>query len=185
MNMFIDIFPTSVYVANQVLSDRQQHTLQQLVLGDSLSTPQEWACTVQSSFGSSTNVALADCCKELFAAHMDQYRQNVFKRTHSNKVQAWSNHYTDEQSFQEQHDHLQHGSGFCGVYILEQHADDVSGLTFHDPLAGIKSLTGHDQSPLTPPLVQNDLVLFPSYLEHSVRRTTLQHPRVTVSFNVL
>lgn len=173
------IFPTPVYVAHAVLDPVQAQELAAHCVESS--TPRGWHCDVESSF-SDTNHTLSRRAWQYFESHIHAYTQECFKHSGSKGVRAWSNRYQGN-SFQEWHDHTQHGSSVSGVYILEQHPNDTSGLTFRDPMRVAKLHTGMITDTATPPLQANDLILFPSYLEHCVQSMDLVYDRVTVSFN--
>lgn len=93
-------------------------------------------------------------------------------------IQAWVAYYGEEEHHLT-HDHT--GSYISGVYYL-QVGPDSNPLIFQDP----RNLLGQSEEDLlyrhTP--VENELVLFPSWLKHSVPSTYNAVPRIAIAFNV-
>lgn len=97
-------------------------------------------------------------------------------------TQSWIN-YT--YNLQEHHHHYHPNSFLSGVFYIETNNDS---LTFINPLRPnivIESLvnTEYNSGEIHIPVNANDLVIFPSYLEHKVTQLKRQGTRISLAFN--
>ncbi len=100
---------------------------------------------------------------------------------------AWFN-INPPMSWNERHNHR--GHAYAGVYILQKPTDSGE-LLFHDPRVQLTAVPAH---PPNNPLIDGqrrnanaqvgDVVIFPSWLEHSVSLNKSTGDRVSLAFNI-
>ena len=107
----------------------------------------------------------------------------------------WFNYYIDGE-YQEEHNHINPTPflppvHFSCVHYLKFDKEEHVTTTFHDPLKDLRSHSfeidsNHYTSEWTPKVKEGDLLIFPSYLVHHVRKSkpTPNNPRITVAFNL-
>lgn len=107
--------------------------------------------------------------------------------------ELWYNYYSDGE-YQEQHDHL--GTPlrpfhFSCIHFLSFKRGEHFPPQFVDPLAQLRNLSleldrnGYGDL-YVPDVDEGDLLVFPSYLQHSVLPCNkTDYPRITISFNFL
>jgi len=75
-----------------------------------------------------------------------------------------------------------------GIFYVD---GDIEGTEFYDPRPAttlfnpkVEKENGLNSTKVIFPFVRNRIILFPSYIEHSVPKSTSDKDRITVSFNV-
>jgi hypothetical protein len=179
----INIFPTPILYAHDVLDSNSRAELEQILdridRRGRVHNPPSWNCNVRSSWGT-PNTELNQFIQEKFHNFFAQYQKEVFEHLPRQRLEAWHNYYARGES-QEPHEHIGPTATYSGVYILKQR-EQQARLEFEDPCVMPKRYSGMKEGWLTAPLEQNDLILFPNWLVHRVRDAGDQE-RVTVAFN--
>jgi len=118
----------------------------------------------------------------------------IFDKTYEILIpRIWYNFYSDGE-YQEQHDHLGtplQPCHFSCIHFLSFNSEDHQPPQFTDPLSQLRNLsleldrTGHGNI-YVPKVEEGDLLMFPSYLLHSVSPSKkTEYPRITLSFNIV
>lgn len=104
-------------------------------------------------------------------------------------VALWHNVYWDGQEYQEKHHHIPGHISF--IHFLLFDSAEHKAPIFYDPARTTKAYCRH---PSLPPeysseaakidVVEGDVLVFPSWLEHHVPPGSYSKPRITVSMNV-
>jgi hypothetical protein len=137
----------------------------------------------------SNNVHLKSCFNEVFEEFFEQ------KAVSGQITHTWFNYYCND-SYQEWHNHVGNEiiPDLSFVFFLSYDHDNHGPLLFKDPLHCTKNLTKEGRifnynSTWAAPVREGDMVIFPAYLEHSVkpgvRGQKYALPRITISGNVL
>lgn len=113
------------------------------------------------------------------------------KKLHQNKCtlsikESWVN-YSAKHQYQNKHCHYSRPSMLSGVYYLQTNTQDGK-LTFYPPS---KAMVDQTKTPTMLTYTSIDytpepgkIILFPSWVEHSVRANMTDATRVSVSFNI-
>ena len=160
---------------------------------DILKRPKGW--TTDKVITSFTNDKVNDALfnnerhklKDVYSNKLNQ----IFKKEYDwNFIKGWYNYYT-EGEWQEKHCHtgISPLDAFSAIHFVSWKADVHMPVTFYDPLHMFKDMftpNSADHSKWTPDIKEGDLLIFPSYLEHSVPKqpSTPDYPRITISFNL-
>jgi uncharacterized protein (TIGR02466 family) len=137
-----------------------------------------WGDNVNATFTSIENLIeefnLNEIKNAIFLA-ADQFNPYLNSKPKKLKLTfSWINYYNKYQ-YQERHDHV---PGYIsGVYYLKTNGKD-GNLRIHKP----NQLMQHGQVEYAPK--EGRLILFPSWLEHSVRPNMTNDTRISVSFNL-
>ena len=163
--------------------------------------PRDWNCSVNSSFPfiDEHDTLVPPIVKKNLVADLKSSIVEVFKElkmpTNFEFTQFWYNTYRDNQG-QEKHNHLTWvGSKnlyWCGIYYNK----NSSPTKFHrDPgWYECQRFPNYENTPMdyvlsggySPPVEDGDILLFPSYLQHSVESQPYHKDkmRMTFSFNI-
>ena len=192
----IEIWPMSYYKGHVEDNEKLKGMLMPFVENtkDDCEVPEGWLTTnITTSFENddisrylSNNFEL----KRQYIGVISKFFDDVFKI----KIdELWYNSYSNGE-YQEAHNHLGdpiRPSHFACVHFLSFDPEIHSPLTFCDPLASIRShsidmKSANYEEKYIPPVVEGDLIMFPSYLDHEVKSypPTPNKPRVTISFNL-
>ena len=105
------------------------------------------------------------------------------------KVQVWHNVYWKREEYQEKHHHIPFH--FSLIHFLSFNAAEHKAPVFYDPARNVKAYCEHHAVPTAYwaestkiDVVEGDVLVFPSYLEHYVPPGKYETPRVTVSMNL-
>ena len=125
-----------------------------------------------------------------------KYVSSVFDKPVSFSLEdIWFNYYIDGE-YQEEHNHINPTPflppvHFSCVHYLKFDKEEHVTTTFHDPLKDLRSHSfeidsNHYAPEWSPKVKEGDLLIFPSYLVHHVRKSkpTPNNPRITVAFNL-
>jgi len=157
-----------------------------------LKQPDEWNCTVRSSFDSDTNKD--DFSWDLFNNYisdnlMDMHVQLGGRGTTSIKMsEAWINVYHQGDS-QEVHTHCGgDNTAFSCAYFMQYDPEKDGKFLFYDPNQDMHHghFTRHYPATNTwfPDVKEGDIIIFPSYLHHQVApQGDNPQARITVSAN--
>lgn len=117
----------------------------------------------------------------------------IFDKEHEVYIpRIWYNFYSDGE-YQEKHDHL--GTPltpchFSCIHFLSFNPQEHTAPQFTDPLSQLRNLSveldrnGYGEI-CSPHVEEGDLLVFPSYLMHSVLPCSkTDYPRITLSFNI-
>ena len=192
----IEIYPISYYKGHVEDNEKLKGMVMPLVekTKDECEDPEGWLTT-----NITTSFANAKVSDEL-AGNYELKRQyfNVIKRFFDDKFtveidEIWYNSYSNGE-YQESHNHVGdpiNPTHFACVHFLSFDPEIHSPLTFSDPLSltryhSIDMKSANYSEKYNPPVVEGDLLMFPSYLEHEVKSypPTPDKPRVTISFNL-
>lgn len=125
-----------------------------------------------------------------------KYVSSVFDKPVSFSLEdMWFNYYIDGE-YQEEHHHINPTPflppvHFSCVHYLKFDKEEHTATTFHDPISTLRAHSFEMESNYckenwTPKVEEGDLLIFPSYLVHHVKKSkpTPNNPRITVAFNL-
>lgn len=188
MDRFIKIFPsTFLYIENALTEDKQSELyriLKQTEQECPLVKPKQWTCDVLTTFDYQ-NIHLNNFIKNEFTDYITAYlrEEHGIESSSDTTMQAWINKYSQNQ-YQEIHRHLAPSVILCGIYILQQEQNSTSPLQFFDPNKTFKESCGIRTIVEKPNFKNNNLILFPPYIEHYVEKVKTNTDRITISFNL-
>ena len=208
MTELLNIFPLCLFkhkVSNSL--DINQHfvpLITELVQKNEefLNPPESWLCPdLTTSYDNrqlndqifSKSDLLSNCFQEVFSLLTNN------RATNCEVSATWFNYYT-KNSYQEWHDHINpnhinclHRSNLSFVYFLSFNPDYHGSLTFKDPSHSVRAMSADSlvcgyEPEWTPKIEEGDMIVFPLYLEHSVKpfKKVVENPvpRITISGNV-
>lgn len=128
---------------------------------------------------------------ELYMSYIDKFFDLPWE---GEILDIWYNCYIDG-DYQERHNHNNEtgpmNPHFSCIHYLSFDPERHQPVTFFDPLSIIRSSSqefksNNYKSRITPRIREGDFLMFPSFLEHSVRASekTEDYPRVTIAFNL-
>ena len=156
------------------------------------SRPDSWASTVYTTLNSVDQLheipdfaELRDIILREAGAFADTLRLD---REHFNLriTDCWFNVYGPKDG---QEAHLHANNLISGSYYV-QAPEGASGLMFHSPMDGnmiappFTEMNSYNSLSLEMPVKEGLIVLFPSWLRHSVRPSAVDAERISVSFNL-
>ena len=125
-----------------------------------------------------------------------KYVSSVFDKPVTFSLEdMWFNYYIDGE-YQEEHHHINPTPflppvHFSCVHYLKFDKEEHVATTFHDPISTLRAHSFEMESNYcretwTPKVKEGDLLIFPSYLVHHVKKSkpTPNNPRITVAFNL-
>jgi len=190
----IQVFPVSIFRTQIYNNEKLKSYLVGDILEsvDELTIPKDWSTDrILTSFETDNNVI-----EKNRAVLEREYRNCILdifdKEVDFNFQDMWYNVYRDGE-YQEDHDHLGnpfYQSHFSFIHFLSFDNTIHRPPEFKDPLAQIRNLSFELESCgckelYIPKVCEGDVLMFPSYLIHSVRPSKpSNYPRITVSFNI-
>jgi len=113
---------------------------------------------------------------------------SIFDKEWSGDLECWNQVYKNEE-YQEWHDHLP--STLSAIHFLNFNKEHKAPV-FEDPLRGLKSIVKYSglnkelRAPFvyTPQVEEGDILIFPSYLRHTVPAGIYESHRVTIALNL-
>lgn len=186
-----DLFPTKIYHINvkgknQVFKNYLIPKILDFEKYNNTDPPEGWLTNkLKTSFDKeyiNTTLITEDVC--------DEYSIQLSRIFGSDLIinfdNFWYNYYHHGE-FQEYHTHLseqffEKSSMYSGIHFLSYNSEIHSPVNFLNPII---QNTPYDISTYYPEIEEGDIIIFPSYLQHSVRPgpPTPEYPRITVAFN--
>ena len=196
----VKIFPVTYFHLNIPDNKMLKDNLSDKIVKDSenLPIPEGWTTTcLRTSFDGEPRG------KEIFFGEDNTY-QKLLEERYGRAIRSvfdapfqiaidelWYNVYTDGE-WQEEHDHIggPWGAHFSCIHFLSYDRKRHVPVRFKDPMAQIRNLgieldrNDYDEV-WEPNIYEGDLLMFPSWLVHSVRPgpPTPDYPRITIAFN--
>jgi len=163
-------------IKNEILS-----TISKQVKENPYRVPIEWESKkLHTSYGRNNSLL-----QKVFKKYYKKYVSDFLDSSFISYVEIWFNHYASADYYQECHNHsiVKTKFDYSGVHFLSYNPEYHSPLRFYDPLRLVNSA---NEFTLDLPVNEGDILLFPSYLEHSVPQSINEYktPRITVSFNI-
>lgn len=193
--MFIETwFPTPIFYSFAPC-DIQERIQEEYLLAESnikgRVTSGTWDNNISTTFNTTKNI-ITECglntLKEYILAVSDKFIKELYSNAGSaNMIESWVN-YNNKYQFQDKHCHQNSSaSAISGVYYLQTNTEDGK-LVFHPPSQMMVN-TSRTPTALTFNSVEykpevGKIVLFPSWVEHSVRANMTDSTRISVSFNI-
>lgn len=180
MNL-IDLFPIPLYIGKV----KEHEQIKEIVCKNivDFGTPKSWNCSVNSSFGQ-PNSWLYDIAS-LYQDNYQEYFSSVNVTANVRVHDIWYNHYTINQ-FQEKHHHLP--CDISCIHYIKLHPNHF-GTTFVNPCSLLNSsnklLSLKSPHVYTPYVEEGDIIIFPSYMEHFVKKQEIDEERITISWNCI
>mgnify|MGYP003318258643 CR=1 FL=1 len=197
--MYIDLFPQRVYKyklndpeLKNTLIQRYQSYKNHATNG----TPDGWSCNVRTEFGSGSfpHEEYANIYNDI----LYQWKDDMQFLGRPIIDEIWMNAY-EKSHFQEGHTHLP--GFFSGIHYVCFDPEEHIGTTFVNPQADIYAYLTHmnihsegtsidmDVNPHLDEfgdvdVEEGDIIIFPSCLEHMVKKNMSDKLRITVSFNI-
>jgi uncharacterized protein (TIGR02466 family) len=186
----IDIFSTPIYKFKVIQNTIDEAIVESKQL-EKLEQYKEWKCNVDTTYhlkpeAGKLNNSLEEC---LFPFVFDYVSNIINNRTLTMQINGfWLNRYK-ENSFQERHSHAGNSNIISFIYMYKT-SENHSALRFHNPfditlenVKGYSSLEfSHERYDFL--LKEREVLLFPSYLHHSVHPVHPQGERITLSGNI-
>jgi hypothetical protein len=169
--IYITKVPNHDYIKNIILNNLETNDV-----------PETWNCSVNSSFKVYHDWLhkLSDCYTEIYKDFFSKFNCTADITVDS----IWYNEYTVN-DFQEHHHHLP--ADFSCIHYIKLDKDH-HGTTFVNPNRLINSsnklLKKTSPELYTPHVLEGDIIIFPSYLEHFVKKQDIVSRRVTLSWNL-
>ena len=185
------LFPTFVYQDHVLETESLKHSLMDMISNRYKNypyrVPMEWETKkLYTSYGDNNKNL-----ENVFKTHYLKYIKGFFPDQKVILKSIWFNYYPTGDHYQEIHNHLNSGgdrSDFSGIHFLSFDPDQHSSVVFHDPSRLAKSTVKdlNYSSKILFSTQEGSLILFPSYLEHSIPQSSIEYtkPRITISFNI-
>ena len=144
------------------------------------SVPNGWNCDLFTTHGS--NNFSAEECINTFTPALSEFREE--SQSHGSVIleTLWLNVY-EKQNWQEKHIHPPFQ--WSGVYFVHFDPNEHNPTTFHHPSETLLATAGITTgTTFTPQVQEGDMIIFPSWLEHSVLMNKSSKIRSTISFNL-
>ena len=197
------LFPIHIYQThikeNELIKDELSNNIDKYVKDKSLKIPDGWLTdSLQTSYEyHSINIELFDSNSIVHDYYM-KYLFKIFdKPVELNIKEMWFNYYSNGE-YQEPHHHIDgssinnNQSHFSCIHYLKFNGNIHEPAIFVDPLSLIRAHSveldsNNYNERYIPNVREGSLLMFPSYLEHYVRKNapTPDDPRVTIAFNVV
>jgi hypothetical protein len=197
------LFPIHIYQThikeNELIKDELSNNIEKYVKDKSLKIPRGWLTdNIKTSFGKSKiNIELFGD-NSIVHDYYEKYLSKIFDKDVKMRIeQMWFNYYSNGE-YQEQHRHIERASvmndkpHFSCIHYLKFNENIHEPAIFVDPLSLIRSHSieidsNNYNERYVPNVREGSLLMFPSYLEHYVRKNapTPDDPRVTIAFNIL
>jgi len=194
--MSIEMFCPQWYYIGTV-SDEKQTSIKDLFaeflsIEDNFTQPDDWKCTVKSSYNNPRNSAAP--WTEFVALISDQISEFMNDMSPITNVslipqEAWVNKYP-KGGFQEYHDHSVHNCNLSMVYFFTEFDDTVFRFYNNEDSkyksSGLKQVfTIPSANAIIPKAHQGDVMIFPSFYPHYVCPNGNDEERITFSANFL
>ena len=197
------LFPIHIYQThikeNELIKDELSNNIEKYVKDKSLKIPRGWLTdNIKTSFGKSKiNIELFGD-NSIVHDYYEKYLSKIFDKDVKMRIeQMWFNYYSNGE-YQEQHHHIDRGAvmndkaHFSCIHYLKFNENIHEPAIFVDPLSLIRSHSieidsNNYNERYVPNVREGSLLMFPSYLEHYVRKNapTPDDPRVTIAFNII
>ena len=197
------LFPIHIYQTrikeNELIKDELSNNIEKYVKDKSLKIPGGWLTdSVQTSYDSdNTNIELFDT-DSIVHNYYKKYLFKIFDKPVELSIKdMWFNYYSNGE-YQEPHHHIDgssinnNQSHFSCIHYLKFNGDVHEPAIFVDPLSLIRAHSveldsNNYNERYIPKVREGSLLMFPSYLEHYVRKNapTPDDPRVTIAFNIV
>tara|TARA_R100000152_G_C6757379_1_gene181192 strand:+ start:244 stop:885 length:642 start_codon:yes stop_codon:yes gene_type:complete len=196
------LFPIHIYQThikeNELIKDELSNNIDKYVKDKSLKIPDGWLTdSLQTSYEyDSINIELFDSNSIVHDYYM-KYLFKIFdKPVELNIKEMWFNYYSNGE-YQEPHHHIDGGllnnqSHFSCIHYLKFNENIHEPAIFTDPVSltrahSVEMDSNNYVERYIPNVREGTLLMFPSYLEHYVRKNapTPDDPRVTIAFNIV
>jgi uncharacterized protein (TIGR02466 family) len=185
-------FPTPVYFVDASLDVKQaiikEYMQKEHAINKQLTTD-AWGDSITTSYNESTNLIeehnLVTLKKHIIDNVIEFAKHLVTKQTKLTLDGSWVNYFKPGQ-FEERHQH--YPSFISGVYYLKTNGAD-GDLRFYAPSTAMSVMNDKNRflafktANYSPQ--EGRLILFPSWVEHSVGMNKTQDTRVSIAFNIL
>ena len=150
--------------------------------------PNGWDCNLKTDFHDSRDNRYSNYYDDV----MKQFGKDVgLTSGHAHMHESWLNYYTKGMN-QEEHDHL---PGFySAIHYVKFNPDVHEPAVFTNPLIQLYSYMNNEINykkhpdyilpDFTPEVKEGEILIFPSWLKHTVKRTTTDEHRITLAFNI-
>ena len=168
--------------------------------------PSPWACDVFSTYlneKKEQDIFNKDfdpsCLMQAYTKYTTTFFKEISLFTAAFNIDMWYNAYSEGQ-YQEWHDHAGGKGDFSAIHFLKYDPNEHSPTIFRNPIEKSRlfssqrnkqRLKSEDNivNPVynrihTPDIKEGDLLIFPSWLEHTVPANKSNNLRMTVSFNI-
>tara|TARA_B100000085_G_C18485641_1_gene489127 strand:- start:13 stop:624 length:612 start_codon:yes stop_codon:yes gene_type:complete len=187
--MINSLFPLFYYHGRVKNHKKLKKSFLSEISDEKLITPQNWNCTLQTSFGS---IFKEDFPWNSFIQSVGPNVLELHKQLGGDPdvslsiIDAWVNQYNAGDS-QEIHNHLVNNSTFSCCYFLKYDKDLDSKFVFRNTnleleIGSLNSLY-NISSTHTPEVCEGDIIIFPSSIHHFVEIQKNNSNRTTVSAN--
>jgi len=176
----IDLFSIPIYITKVPNHEHIKTVVSNNI--EQQGTPKTWNCSVNSSFGTSY-FWLCDLLDNYNFLY-DEFFYKLKCKVDISITDAWYNDYSVG-DFQEQHHHLP--ADFSCIHYVQLNSKH-QGTTFVNPNRLLNSnnkvLKHIYPETFTPYVTEGDVIIFPSYMEHFVKKQQIEDRRITLSWNL-
>lgn len=190
----IELFPVTVFQTQVKNNNLLKKVLTKDILNSAknLEVPETWITDkILTSFTEDSNIIERN--KFLLEnTYLDSISEIFDREVEVDIKKIWYNIYLNGE-YQEEHDHLGgifNQAHFSFIHFLCFDERDHKPPEFRDPLSQLRNLSLELDSNkwgevYVPKVREGDLLMFPSYLQHSVPAgNKTSYPRITLSFNI-
>jgi len=189
-------FPTPIFfsiadekIKNAILAEYQ--STEEKILQDKNRNNETWGDNIDTTFkyGDDNNIILTQnlfLLKEYIQQVAKTFSHHLFTNPEQITIQeSWIN-YSKKYQYQNKHDHFKENT-LSGVYYLKTSGSD-GNIKFYPPSACMrydkKITTEMTHSSIEYKPQEGKIILFPSWVEHSVLPNMTESTRISVSFNL-
>ena len=142
------------------------------------SVPDQWNCDLFTSYGSG-KFPIGECL-DAFTPTLDEFQTE--SKSYGNMIltDLWLNVY-ETQHWQEKHIHSP--GQWSAVYYVHFDPNEHKATNFYHPNETLLATAGITSNTLVPWVQEGDMIIFPSWLEHSAPMNKSSKMRSTISFN--
>ena len=190
--MIFDLFSVPIYHGKVLEKSKIENLFQNFNIENNLNAPIDWECNVKTTYSHDDIVygwenPFTDCIKYNISEYFETLKVAktrdgfYFKR-------PWLNIY-EKEMFQERHNHITE-MGFVNVlsyaYCLKnEDSESGSKFKFHNPNRFVSSLFSEVITQnVEVRLNEGEIIIFPSFLEHSVTKHESDFMRITIAGNI-
>ena len=140
--------------------------------------PAGWNCDLFTTYG--TNDFFIDKVFNFIRPCLDDFINDTNSSGSCRFTEAWLNCYKSK-NWQERHNHIP--GQWSAIYYVIFNSNEHEGSIFHDPNEENRAFTGELENNITANVQEGDLLIFPSWLQHSAPINNSSELRATISFN--
>ena len=178
--MKVEAFPTLLYRYHIDDNDAIKARVEEYYKDNKFKTdvPDQWNCDLFTSYGSG-KFPIGECL-DAFTPTLDEFQTEAQCYGNMILTDLWMNVY-ETKHWQEKHIHSP--GQWSGVYYVHFDPNEHKATNFYHPNETLLATAGITSNTLVPWVQEGDMIIFPSWLEHSAPMNKSSKMRSTISFN--